>query len=93
MAVTLIAGNATWKRPTSRDVARIGWPSTIRPTSKLVPPMSLVMMFLKPSRSPSFCEASTPPAGPEVSRLAAWNAASRAGSTPPPDSMMEIGPS
>ena len=42
---TLIDGSATWKRPSSRTVSNSGWPPTISPTSKLVPPISAVRMF------------------------------------------------
>jgi hypothetical protein len=45
----------------------IGLPDTITPTSKLVPPMSMVTMLSKPACAPVAREPITPPAGPENS--------------------------
>ncbi len=52
-----------------RSTVVVAWdsatPSTIIPTSKLVPPMSVVMMLGRLSSSPSFWAAMIPPTGPE----------------------------
>ena len=87
MAVTLIFGTARWYRPATLLVTVSGSPSMIMPTSKLVPPMSAVMTLGYPSFPARAAEASTPPAGPDVSISTARRPACSASITPPAESI------
>ena len=59
-------------------------PSITRPTSKLVPPTSVVMTWLWPSWRPTMAAAATPPTGPECRVWTGMARAMAAGRTPPP---------
>ena len=52
---------------TEMSARMMGCPSTITPTSKLVPPMSVVSTLRMPICAPMACEPMTPAAGPEKS--------------------------
>ena len=68
-----------------------GSPSSTRPTSALVPPMSIVSARSKPAARAAAAAPITPPAGPESASDAAWRAASAAARTPPPDVITSAG--
>ena len=56
-----------------------------QPTSKLVPPTSVVITFGKPSACPSAAAPTTPPAGPDATSLIACPFAFAVEVTPPED--------
>jgi len=62
-----------------------GRPSRIRPTSKLVPPMSVVTMSRCPRNEPMNSQAITPPTGPDITVDAASRSISDTGARPPFD--------
>ena len=65
----------------SADTA--GTPSSTRPTSALVPPVSKVIRRPLPAARPMAAAAITPEAGPESTVLTAFAAAARAETLPP----------
>ena len=79
-------GTATGMPATRASVVMRGAPSN-RATSVLVPPMSNVIRRSTPSCSPTARAATSPPAGPDSTILAALPAASRASITPPAECM------
>ncbi|SLH35731.1 Uncharacterised protein [Mycobacteroides abscessus subsp. abscessus] len=83
IAVMSTIGVAMWYFATSVTALTTGLPSMTRPTSKLVPPMSEVMMLRWPSCAARCWEPSTPPVGPLPSSSTPRWAASRAFITPP----------
>jgi hypothetical protein len=66
--VTIFAAGVRTGRPWSRNgvCSYSKRPPEIRPTSKLVPPMSVVMMSALPRASPRKRAATSPPIGPEL---------------------------
>ena len=64
IAVMSTIGVATWYFATSVTPETTGRPSRISPTSKLVPPMSVVITLRWPSSSARYREPITPPVGP-----------------------------
>jgi len=85
---TSITGRTVWYLPNTGVPVITGSPSTTRPTSKLVPPTSVVTMFGVPISWPSAAAPITPPAGPEASSDTARSLASSAEVTPPEECMI-----
>ena len=85
MEVTSAQGAARMKRATMGSVFMLIRPPVMRPTSKLVPPTSLVMMFLYPYTSPRYFPPRMPPAGPDMA--VSTMRACAAGISPPWDSV------
>ena len=77
-----------WYLPNTGVPVITGSPSTTRPTSKLVPPTSVVTMLGVPISRPSAAAPITPPAGPEASNDTARCLASSAEVTPPEECMI-----
>ena len=72
---------------TRRSAAGSGWPSWIRQTSVLVPPMSKVTQSGHPAETAAADAARTPPAGPDSRRATGRAAASARGTRPPAEVM------
>ena len=76
----------TWiGMPCSSSISAVtaGTPSSTRPTSALVPPVSKVIRSRHPAARPMAAAAMTPEAGPESTVLTAFAAAERAETLPP----------
>ena len=71
--------------PCSSSISAVtaGTPSSTRPTSALVPPVSKVISRSAPAARPMAAAAMTPDAGPESTVLTAFAAAERAETLPP----------
>ena len=68
---------------TSNVVRSSNRSSLMTATSKLVPPMSMVIEFRRPISRPTNCPPSTPPAGPDTQSETGRAAASSLGCNPP----------
>jgi hypothetical protein len=84
---TSVTGSTVWYLSKTGRALTSGSPSTTRPTSKLVPPTSVVITFGKPSACPSAAAPTTPPAGPDATSLIACPFAFAVDVTPPEDCM------
>src|SRR3954454_10839398 len=82
---TSVTGRTVWYLPKTGRALTSGSPSTTRPTSKLVPPTSVVITLGKPSTCPSAAAPTTPPAGPDATSLIACPFAFAVDVTPPDD--------
>ncbi len=76
-------GMARWNWPTMVVSVWLGVPSTSSPTSKLVPPMSVVMIEGLPTSEPIRRLAMIPPTGPDRSVSTGLAAALSHATTPP----------
>jgi len=65
---TSTIGSRKWYLPATVSWRCAGAPLTITATSVEVPPMSNVITFGCPSSAPRYCDAVTPPDGPERRR-------------------------
>src|SRR5207253_2140662 len=88
---TSVTGRTVWYLPKTGRPLTSGSPSTTRPTSKLVPPTSVVITLGKPSTCPSAAAPTTPPAGPDATSLIACPFAFAVDVTPPEDCMTSGG--
>ena len=88
MLVTLTMGKPMRMRAMSTLSTMSGRPLRARLTSKLVPPMSMAMTFLR--CNPWACQsaATGPPAGPELRAATGRRRTTAGAATPPLDCMM-----
>jgi hypothetical protein len=93
MVVTSMSGRHSGiPHSTSNSPENISWPSTMTPTSALVPPMSRVTARSEPSWRHQWFPAMTPPASPESTSSAGRAAARASGTWPPFDFMSACHP-
>ena len=83
VCTSIIGSRSGMRKSRLVSSATLGSPSMITATSKLVPPMSPVITWLKPASAAMRAAAVTPAAGPERTMYAARLPSWRSGATPP----------
>src|SRR6202020_3128187 len=84
MLATSTEGTRMSAPPKVTSLVMRGDPSTTTPTSKLVPPTSIVSTLRRPRRVPAMPPATTPEAGPDKGVETGWLASAAAVAAPPP---------
>jgi hypothetical protein len=90
--VTSMTGTATGYFANTGASAYPGSPSTMVPTSKLVPPTSVAITGSTPRRRASARAPSIPPAGPDESSVTPRSRASSSDETPPAECITDTAP-